>query len=54
LAGEIKAEPLWQPVWDRCTAVAEASGGMTGNALKALVYDRLAELMDRPHREMIR
>jgi hypothetical protein len=27
---------------------------MTGNALKELVYDRLADLMDRPHREVIR
>jgi hypothetical protein len=54
LAEQIAVEPLWQPVWDRCTAVADASGGMTGNALKTLAYDRLAELMDRPHREMIR
>lgn len=54
LAGEIAAGPLWREVWDRCTAVAEASGGMTGNALKELVYTRLADLMDRPHREVIR
>jgi hypothetical protein len=54
LAGEIAAEPLWQAVWDRCRAVAEASGGKTGNALKTLVYDRLADLMNRPHREIIR
>jgi hypothetical protein len=46
-AEQIAVEPLWQPVWDRCTAVAEASGGMTGNALKTLAYNRLAELMDR-------
>ena len=54
LAAEIAAEPIWRDLSDRCKAVAEASGGMTGNALKELVYDRLADLMDRPHREVIR
>lgn len=54
LAEQIALDPLWQPVSDRCVAVADASGGMTGNVLKVLIYDRLNELMDRPHREMIR
>jgi hypothetical protein len=54
LAGEIATEPIWRDEWDRCRAIAEASGGMTGNALKELVYERLADLMDRPHREVIR
>ena len=54
LAREIASEPVWRNVWDRCAAVADASAGMTGNALKALIYERLAQLMDRPHREVIR
>jgi hypothetical protein len=54
LANEMSADPLWNPIWDRCAAVADGSGGLTGNALKNLVYDRLSDLMDRPHRETIR
>lgn len=53
LADELVDEPLWQETADRCSAVAEASAGMTGNALKERIYDRLADLMDRPHREAI-
>ncbi len=54
LARDLAEDPLWRDVWDRCAVVAEASGGMTGNALKTQVYDCLADLMDRPHREVIR
>jgi hypothetical protein len=35
-------------------AIAEASAGLTGNALKDLIYQRLVSLMDRPYREVIR
>lgn len=53
LASEISKEDVWQDVADRCAAISEASRGMTGNALKELIYERLADLMDRPHRQMI-
>ena len=46
-------DPLWRQTADRCEAVAEASAGLTGNALKERIYERLADLMDRPHREVI-
>jgi hypothetical protein len=44
----------WVDVYDRSMAIAEASAGLTGNALKDLIYRRLADLMDRPQREVIR
>ncbi|MGL5827878.1 MAG: hypothetical protein ACRCYU_24190 [Nocardioides sp.] len=49
----VAQEPLWSDVADRCEAVAEASAGLTGTALKERIYERLADLMDRPHREVI-
>lgn len=53
LAAEVATDEVWREVADRCEAVAAASRGMTGNALKELIYDRLADLMDRPHRTVI-
>lgn len=53
LAAEVAALPQWRAVQARCEAIAEASAGLTGNALKELIYRRLAELMNRPHRELI-
>jgi hypothetical protein len=53
LADTLTEDPLWQEIADRCEAVAEASAGLTGNALKERIYERLADLMDRPHREVI-
>ena len=52
-AESLSQDSLWRDIADRCEAVAEASAGLTGNALKELIYDRLADLMDRPHREVI-
>lgn len=49
----VAQEPLWGVIADRCVAVAEASAGLSGNALKERIYTRLADLMDRPHREVI-
>ncbi len=49
----VAQEPLWREVADRCDAIAEASVGLTGNALKERIYERLADLMDRPHRKVI-
>jgi hypothetical protein len=54
LAGELGASPRWVDVHDRSRAIAEASTNMTGNALKDRIYERLADLMDRPHRQVIR
>lgn len=53
LAQDLCGDPLWREVSDRCEAVADASAGLSGNALKELIYGRLADLMDRPHREVI-
>jgi hypothetical protein len=52
-ANSLVEDPLWHNTADRCEAVAQASVGMSGNALKERIYDRLAELMDRPHRQVI-
>jgi hypothetical protein len=54
LARQLAAASEWAGMADRSRAIAEASAGMTGNALKDLIYQRLASLMDRPHREVIR
>ncbi|MGA1813103.1 hypothetical protein VH571_12030 [Frondihabitans sp. 4ASC-45] len=54
LAAEVATLPQWRTVQARCEAIAEASAGLTGNALKELIYQRLADLMDRPHRELIK
>ncbi|WP_300614420.1 hypothetical protein [Trebonia sp.] len=52
-ARDLAATTGWAEVRDRSMAIAEASAGLTGNALKDLIYGRLAELMDRPQREVI-
>ncbi|MFJ8587510.1 hypothetical protein ACIRD2_23080 [Streptomyces sp. NPDC093595] len=43
----------WGILAQRSEAIADASSGMTGNAIKDLIYDKLANLMDRPHRQVI-
>lgn len=53
LADDLATDPTWTDVVDQCAAVARASAGMTGNALKGAIYQRLEQLMDRPHREVI-
>lgn len=53
LAEDLATDPTWSGVDDQCKAIARASAGMTGNALKERIYGRLADLMDRPHREII-
>jgi len=53
LARQLGAASEWNEIADRSRAIADASSGLTGNALKDLIYDRLAALMDRPHRETI-
>jgi hypothetical protein len=54
LARQMAGSAEWADTAGRSSAIAEASAGMTGNALKDLVYERLALLMDRPYREVIR
>lgn len=44
----------WSSIAERSAAIAEASAGLTGHELKERIYDRLADLMDRPHRQEIR
>lgn len=53
VADELAVETSWRGINDQCRAVARASAGLSGNALKSRIYSRLAELMDRPHREVI-
>lgn len=53
LSAELARASEWTDIADRCAAIAEASSGLTGNALKDLIYDRLDELMDRPLRQVI-
>lgn len=54
LVKAMAASNNWSSIVDRCIAVAEAAAGMTGNALKKRIYQRLAHLMDRPHRQVIK
>ena len=53
LAEHLRSDTEWRSIADRCEAIAQASVGLSGNALKERIYDRLADLMDRPHREVI-
>ncbi|MFI2754190.1 hypothetical protein ACGIF2_15700 [Cellulomonas sp. P22] len=53
LVQDIVKESTWSAVHDQCSAVAAAAAGMTGNALKLLIYERLPHLMDRAHRKLI-
>jgi hypothetical protein len=53
LAQQLGSASEWNEIADRSRAIADASSGLTGNALKDLIYNRLAVLMDRPHRETI-
>lgn len=54
LADDIASDAAWRGIDDQCRVVARASAGLTGNALKVRIYERLAALMDRPHREVIK
>jgi hypothetical protein len=54
LAADLAASEQWRDISDRCWSIAEAAGGLTGTALKDLIYQRLPELMDRPHGQVIR
>ncbi|MCX4394338.1 hypothetical protein OG887_26025 [Streptomyces sp. NBC_00053] len=53
LVADLAATEAWAVIKERSDAVAEASADMTGNTLKDLIYERLADLMNRPHREVI-
>ncbi|MGY1761047.1 hypothetical protein ACI79G_07035 [Geodermatophilus sp. SYSU D00779] len=53
LADSLRRDRAWRETADRCQVLAQASAGMTGNALKERIYERLSNLMDRPHRGVI-
>ncbi|MFT0761781.1 hypothetical protein VRY54_01770 [Actinomyces sp. F1_1611] len=54
LARDVGDAEEWVKTNDRCAAIAQASAGLNGTNLKNLIYSRLPELMDRPHRELIK
>ncbi|GAA4560189.1 hypothetical protein [Streptomyces collinus] len=56
--GKVLAEGMaqvgdWRALAERSEAIADATSGMTGNTIKELIYEKLATLMDRPHRQVI-
>ncbi|WP_177246612.1 hypothetical protein [Actinacidiphila alni] len=53
LADEMGKVRDWKAMAERSEAIADASSGMTGNTIKDLIYARLENLMDRPHRQVI-
>lgn len=52
-ATQLAKTDAWSQIGDRSFAIAEAAANMTGSALKDLIYERLADLMNRPHRKVI-
>lgn len=54
LAQQLARSDEWREINDQCYAIAEATSGMSGSVLKDLIYERLPELMNRPHRQVIR
>ena len=54
VAADIANSSDWAEINDRCFAIADGSAGLNGTTLKNLIYGRLAALMDRPHRELIK
>ncbi|MFE5566630.1 hypothetical protein ACFQ68_16710 [Amycolatopsis japonica] len=53
-ADQLARNEQWSNVAERSTAIAESTAGMSGNELKVRIYQRLADLMDRRHRQEIR
>ena len=53
-AAQLAAADEWSEIADRSKAIAESSAGLSGNALKDLIYQRLGSLMDRKYGEVIR
>lgn len=54
VAAEIARLPEWSATNDRCLVIAQGSAGLSGSALKDRIYRELPDLMNRPHRELIR
>ncbi|AEV81995.1 hypothetical protein ACWT_0980 [Actinoplanes sp. SE50] len=54
IVSELQGAPAWMETAERCEAVAEHVGKLSGNGLKELIYEKLPEILDRPHRELIR
>lgn len=53
LAGLLATDPAWRRTAARCGILRRAFARTTGNALKDLIYDRLPDVVDRPHRTEI-
>ncbi len=54
LASDLKDAAMWGEIAERCAVIAQATGGMSGNHLKSLIYANLPALMNRPQRTEIR
>lgn len=54
LAADVAASEAWSQIAQQCRDVAERSAGMTGSQLKDAIYERLPDLMNQPHRRVIR
>ena len=52
-AGELASRSEWNTVMQACTRIASITSTITGNQLKNMIYERLPDLMDRSHREVI-
>lgn len=53
LAAEAAASDAWSEIARQCRDVAAKSAGMTGSQLKDAIYERLPDLMNQPHRQVI-
>lgn len=54
LAEAASSTDSWREIAQQCYRIADGSRGLSGSALKDLIYERLPEVVDRPHREVIR
>jgi len=54
LARSLSTSEAWLDIAARCEAVAQHVGTRTGSQLKTLIYERLPEILQQPHREVIR
>jgi hypothetical protein len=50
---EISFESGWRETLERCQLIAEATVGLTGTALKNMIYEKLPQELDIPQRKMI-
>ncbi|GAA5184360.1 hypothetical protein GCM10023322_25680 [Rugosimonospora acidiphila] len=53
LARLLATDPAWRLTAARCAVLHRAFARKSGNAIKSLIYDRLPDVVDRPHRTEI-